>query len=329
MSATAMSDAQTSWTWADQLSTYRFWGVLAFYVCSTAAVGLAATWLHIFLSRDLGLSHRDAGLTWAIISLAGFYGFYLAMAGVWWKTLHMLFAAGALQLAGAVLLTVPSLAGYAAIRIVGAIFFGIGAGTALLGVPTILASGLGGAHTFVASFGVVLALSRAVAMWFPYLTGALFDRFGSFALAGITVGSIVVGLLFLIPVKPSLFDEPPPPRGRSLRPTRRNPVAVAFLSGLVPFYALYWLYRAHGEVASLAPSPALLSPWGGVAAGFVAPLMLMTNATLIDQLNRRASEQGMAPLRSPLAVFLWTLLFIPVGFGLVQSAINRSIESAE
>jgi hypothetical protein len=92
----------------------------------------------------------------------------------------------------------------------------------------------------------------------------------------------------------------------------------------VPFYGLYWVYRSHGEVAAIAPSRDLLSPRGALWGTILVPfLALFAMASLLDALNARCQHVGRPRLRSPVTIFLWTLLFAPVAVALIQSGINR------
>lgn len=214
-----------------------------------------------------------------------------------------------------------------AIRLVGSAVFGMGAGALTLAVPAIIAGGRGGAEAFLISFGIVSIMSSwsniASAAWAGMLIGFDFP-------AAILVGvPIVVGLLFLLPVGRKLFSEPPPPRGYAFTPTYRHPVAVGLLC-LIPFYWLYWLYRAHGEVASVAPSRSILSPRGAVCGAILIPFLYLVQMTsLIDALNRRAADEGKPPLLPPWVVFLCGFLLSPVAVALVQSAINQTAARTE
>jgi hypothetical protein len=123
-------------------------------------------------------------------------------------------------------------------------------------------------------------------------------------------------------VRPSLFREAPAPRGFPLPPKQRDPLEVALLC-LLPFYGLYWVYRAHGEVTALAPSRSMLSPVGSLVAGLLVPLILpVMMVSLIDALKSRLSESEAAASRW---VLLWAILLPPVAAALVQSAMNEAV----
>jgi MFS family permease len=147
--------------------------------------------------------------------------------------------------------------------------------------------------------------------------GYMWLAVGAFAL-------MLLGILFLLPVNPVLFSEPPAVRRHNWIPKQRSPFLVALGSLFTPIY-FYLIYKYHGEVASLRPSPRILSPWGAVGASFIPLLPPVMMTTLIELLNERAIEQGKRPLQAPWVMFVWSVLFYPQAMAMIQSAINESI----
>jgi len=322
-------DTRASWTWADQISTYRFWGLLIFYLLSAVSVTILSTFLAIFLKEEAGMKYTKVGILFVLMGIGGLFGFYLAWATTRWKTVPMLIVAGLLQLMGGLLITIPGLAAVVILSGIGAFTFGLGAGVITLTIPSVIAGGRGGGEAFVITFGIIFILTRIEEMFAPTSMGALWDRYGS-SLLGVTIGiCLFLGLLFLLPVKHSLFNEAPPPRGYPLTPTYRDPLIV-FLSCLIPFYWLYWLYRAHGEVTALAPSRSILSPRAAVLASVFAPVFVypITLTKLNDALNSHATELGQAPYRASWVIFWCACLLNPLGMALVQSSMNRVMAGA-
>lgn len=317
-------ELQESWTWADQISTYRFWGLLIFYFLSTICVGILSSFMALFLTRTLGLEFKDVGITLAVMSIASLFGFYIAWGAIHGKTVAVLVIAGVLQLLGALLMTITSLSSITILRLVGASFFGLGVGTITLAIPSIVSGGRGGNKTFVISFGIVFLVTHIGELLAPVL--------GTFALAtnldkiGIYLSAcMILGIIALLPVKSSLFNVPPPQRNYPIMPTYRNPISVAVLC-LIPFYWFYWLYKAHGEVASIAPSRNILSPQASWLASMLIPLaypIIITSLT--DALNMRALELGKPSYRSSWVTFLSAFIFLPIALALVQSDLNKAI----
>ncbi|MBN1136655.1 MAG: hypothetical protein JXM73_08710, partial [Anaerolineae bacterium] len=96
---------QSSWTWADMFVTYRFWGLLLFYLFSLAASGMVLSWFPLLL-RDVSPSSATtlSGWLFYVAGLSGLVGFYLAWAATRHRAKVVLLVAGLLQLVGGLLL---------------------------------------------------------------------------------------------------------------------------------------------------------------------------------------------------------------------------------
>ena len=316
---------RASWTWADQFLTYRFWGLFLFYLLSGASVTMVYFWLDFFLREQV--SHPSPLLIGPfvyLVTLGTLCGFFIAWGATRWKAKTMLVIAGLFQLVGVLLLILPDLEAANLLRFVGAILLGLGSGTVLLGVPAILANGFGGAQAFVVAFGMLFTISKLEAFFIPTGSAQLMDYAGYMWLAVGAFALALLGLLSLLPVKPVLFDEPPVVRRYNWIPRHRSPFLVALGSLFTPIY-FYLIYKYHGEVASLRPSPRILSPWGAVGASFIPLLFPVMMVTLIEPLNERAIEQGKRPLLAPWVIFVWSILFYPQAMALIQSALNQSL----
>lgn len=306
------------WTWADQLSTYRFWGLAALYFLSLAGYELTST----FLTKTIAIAAQYSAFH--MLSFIG--GAVLAIYPAWiasrYNAKAVLFIESALQLIGTILVMAAVSSKAGPMLIAGGFLAGLGAAAIGLSVPIILARGRSDAVTFAVAFGALFVFSRLGDVLYSAVLGLIYNRQ---AAGAVVVAFAVLPLLFLIPVKASMFKTPPPPRGRSIPPQRRGPVSAAFAC-LVPFFHLYWIYRIHGEVACVAPSRSILSPGAAVLIGIFVPFLVpMCLASLSDALNHRASEQGKPPHRNTLAVFLWSLFCVPVALALLQSGLNRAV----
>jgi MFS family permease len=355
-----VNQPKSSWTWADMFVTYRFWGLILLYIFSLASSGLVNTWLTYFL-REIYPSGPTllTGLLSYTLAMSILLGFFLAWAATRYETKILLLIAIILQLVGGFVLTYGSLQMFE-LRYLGAILCGIGIGAITLGVPAVLAGGKGGAQAFVVAFGLLFVMSRISDLFLPSAVGSLWDRYGSGTLAIGMVALTLLGLIFLLPVKSELFTKPPKARVFQWVVKPRNPVLVGLGSILAPIY-YYFVYKFHGEVTSLRPSPKILSPMGAlftllifpfafsaiwgillgatfideinvylwllVIAILLIPLMLMAVilTTLVEPLNELAEAHGKKAILAPWVVFVLSVLLLPVAMGLIQWAINRSI----
>ena len=322
-------DNPVSWTWADLISTYRFWGLLAFYLLSMASSAMLSSYLPMFLVNEVGRNYADVGMRIGLMSVGGIFGFYVAWAAARWKTVPMLILAGLIQMLGGLLITIPGLAAVYIFSWAGPFLFGLGVGAITLAVPSVISGARGGTEIFVVSFGIIIALTSIAQIYAPAFMASLLEQFGYAALRWSVAMLVFMGVLLLLGVKASLFNEPPPRRGVALAPTQRAPLITALLC-LFPFYWLYWLYRAHGEVTSLAPSRGILSPRAAVLANTFIPFVIypVVLVSLNDALNQCAVGEGRAPYRSSGVIFVWSVVCLPAAIGLIQSTINRALVEA-
>jgi len=228
-----------------------------------------------------------------------------------------------------------------------------------MGVPAILAGGKGGAHAFVVAFGLLNTLNRITDTLLSVIMGFSWDQYGPRTLMVSMAVLTLLGLIALLPVKSELFTRPPKARTYDWVVRSRSSVLVG-LGSIIGIIYYYFIYKFHGEVASLKPSSKILSPWGAVftliifpfafsilltvifliilvgstetrwlIAGLVSLIQIMLTAvvltTLVEPLNELAREHGKKPILAPWIVFVFTFLIPPVGMGLIQWALNQAI----
>jgi MFS family permease len=329
MNMQAEQQDKLAWTWADQISTYRFWGILVFFFASTLSLTALTSFLIFYLETTIKLPVSQSAITLSLLAIGGLLGFYITWIAARSHTKSWLIVFGIIQLLGGLFLTVPGLASIASIRMTGAFMVGLAAGSITLSVPSILAGGRGGMGAFVVVFGLIVFFSRLGEMQNYVILGTLLDNFGHGTLPVIITTFIILGLIFLLPVKSSLFQAAPPERGYSLTPDDRHPLLVGILC-FIPLYWLYWLYRAHGEVASIAPTRSILSPTGAVLACFFVPLLTpIVVVSLVDALNQPARELGKPVFKNSWIVFIGGLIFFPLAAGFVQYDLNKALKEIE
>jgi hypothetical protein len=301
------------------LSTYRFWGLVPWFLVN----GIVVQHLYVLFRLMYGLRASETAMS-VLGILALPIAFFVAWAAIRTSPVRI-----ALITSGVMVLAATGVAmnwpGGEASALVMILVLHLGSTISLLVFPAIIARALGGYEAFFVAFGVSYILQSVVRVALgPAIPGivAQVALYGAF----LWVGLLLAGAIFLIPVKRALFTVEPPPRGRSLEPKHREPLFAGLLT-LVPGYVLYWLYRAHGEAAHLRRSRALLSPRGAVGIAFVPLMIPIMLTTLADHLNQRAAELGLPRMRRPWAVLLWGIFLAPVAVGLVQAGLNRLASS--
>lgn len=309
-----------TWTWADQVSSWRFWGLLISYVLTVSVANAALSMALPALREGAGVSNWQYGSLVSARYIATGFGFLLAWIAIKWRPVISLVFLAVLNGCGLILLfheAMPLVA-----RFAGSAMVGLSTGAVSLTVPAIIAGGRCGAEAFLVAFGVVTTFGVIVGSQASHAFVACVDAWGFSHIVPIALTPVVVGAIILLTVRGELFTGEPPDRGYTLTPFKRKPIVVALLF-LVPFYGLYWMYRAHGEVSAVAPLRTLLSPRGAVLGSIFVPFLpVVAMASLIDALNCQCQERGRPRLHSPVTIFLWACFFAPVAGAMIQSGIN-------
>src|SRR4030043_442729 len=94
-----------SWTWADQISTYRFWGIFLFATFFLLS-NLIVNRLPGLLSRDFNLSSSQIETAFNLQFIASFGGFWLAWFLIRLKNHFLLYLYAAFTIIGLLILLI-------------------------------------------------------------------------------------------------------------------------------------------------------------------------------------------------------------------------------
>lgn len=312
-----------SWTWAEIVGTYRFWGLVLFYaLCFVTTEFLYGAMMPPVLTAQLGV--QQVGQMVGVRTVAFLAGLYLAWVAARGRSKAVLLSVAGLQLVGFALALAPwSVDGALALRIVGEIGIGLGAGAIALAVPAAIAGGRSGSEGFVVAFGFATVVARVFSSLVgPAILATRGGLWQPLELAAVLALCTVLGVAALLPVRREMFAQAPPQRRPGVPPVQRGPIVVALLC-LIPLYGLYWVYRAHAETAFIASDRRAVAPgaavWIAVLVPFALPLLL---ANVADVLNRQAAT---ADSRKPLpawSILLLSVLMPPIAVAAVQAKIN-------
>ena len=315
---------EASWSWAAQISSYCFWGLLIYFILfivSTNFVFSFSIWL--FLSEHVGLESSQIQILFTVKAIATLNGFFLAWIAIRTRNHYILFLYSTIVLIGILLVSFTQ---NLFLIFLGSAIIGLCSGAIALTIPSIIAGGRGGAEMFVVAFGIVTIFETISGVSLNAASLLLFTNISPVKFLLIFAIPIILGMGFLIPVHSKFFYQIPPIRGISLSPQKREPILVALLC-FVPFYSIYWLYKLHGEIRSFTDSSKLLSPraaaWSIIFIPFLLPMML---TSLNDCLNKVSSTQKVKEQRATWVIVLWSILFYPVSFAFIQSDINKLIK---
>lgn len=316
-----------SWTWADQISTYRFWGILLFLIFFVIP-SLTISFFVPRLMNSYGMSADGVNIVFAVYTFTIFSGILLAWFMVRMNNHYLLFLFAMLSIIGFLLmLIVPSIISV----LIGLFLVGISFGAIILAVPTIIAGGKGGSEMFVVSFGIILFFQGVMQTSysnFIFDLSGIFNIDNSFLLIGLIAS--VVGTIFLLPVKKDLFYIAPPERKSFLTPTKREPVIMVLLC-LIPLYNIYYIlhlaYRLHGEVNEINPSQKILSPraavWCTLLLSIISPIIV---SSLNSNLALKLKENNATRFYKTWIVIFWSFIFTPISYALIQSNMNQLLK---
>jgi len=325
MTQDSAQSSNATWSWADMVSSYRFWGLCFFYIFTLFATSmLFYSYSYRLLMDQHGLSGTMVGTIMSARNIASLYGFYIGWLTIRSKKHYLLFIYAAVELLSIALFSFSS--NYVLLYS-GSILLGLSEGAIILIIPSFLAGGRGGALPFMIAFGIMYVI-RTLSSLLSAATTALQAMDVNMGLLFFLSGgiAIIIGIIFLAPVKSTLFFEGPPQRVYPLEPKFREPVLAAVLC-LIPFYYLYLLYRLHGEIASINSSNNILSArasvWLGLFIPFLFPPML---ASLAEQLQEKAVEKNIPFTSTPWLIILLSFIFYPLCFAFLQSDLNKFLE---
>lgn len=345
----ALRPHSTAWTFADQLSSYRLWGLVAAWVCSALSMQM--------LRSNVLKDAMDVMGRFEMVQLMGVVpplgmvlglvlGLLLVRGAVVPGLLVLLWLAAVLWPLAAGLWMEPSLLVLGVTLLAGQLL-----PFALMVVAlSVVAGGRSGSVAFASVLVVVLALKSMLEMLAPGLGFYLLDgRWPHWASPGLGLLAVLCLLPLLQPAARTWFNEAPPARHQPLMPHLRNPwgmvlwVGLLWLAVLLQLLQLWqempgrwsvvshvlalaglagwvrWNYRLHGEVAWMAPSAELLTPRAAAWASVLVPLSsLLLPLQLASVLNKQAQHSRI----SMGWLVCWCLLFPPMALALVQRALN-------
>jgi len=315
---------EVTWTWADQISSYKFWGIFLFFIFLLIPNVILNFSFSIF-REYYDMSSTEIASAFVFKSFAGLGGLWLAWFMIRMKNHYLLFLYSGFTIIGLLLiLFMPSIISLS----ICFFLIGLSFGAISLAIPAIISGGKGGSEMFVVSFGLITFFEVVAWTSFNGLFGSLFDIIQtpkSYIIIGLV--SSIIGTILLLPVKAELFNIPPPERKKFLTPIHREPVIVALLC-LIPLYNIYYIlhlsYRLHGEVNQINPTQYILSPrasvWSTLFLSILSPIIvssLNTNITL------KLKENNATRFYKTWAIILWSFIFIPISYALIQSNLNQ------
>ncbi|AZD86920.1 hypothetical protein C4K14_4098 [Pseudomonas chlororaphis subsp. aureofaciens] len=355
------ANSTPSWTFADQASTYRFWALIIAVL--TVSLGATALRSHLtWLSQSSEAFQRGHSSLFVYCWMGGnLVGVLAGLLLTQSKSVRGLFLVP--LMAGALSVGVATLGDAYGVGLpYVAFFWGQAAMMALaVVVPSTIAGGTFSRASFGCAFALLSLLQMASNTYAGFGTLMLVNKYGGQSTAIAACAAMFLAAALLAPLRQQPFDTAPRPRHRPLSPIPREGMMVGFIGALpgialVVFagvvstshmrgssllilalivltlvvlgvvYSTYWIYRIHGEVASLFPSQELFTPRGALWMYLLVPLGGPVLLLTIGRTLREAAAQTGASVQHSSTWFnVWCAILPPIAMGLIQKRLNEVV----
>lgn len=311
------------WTWADQVSTYRFWGLVLFYLYNLSSY-LIFSMTYFRRAENIGLEPSLMATLFSTFQILGLIGLLIGWIIVKFGNVKSIIIFAIIQIIGIWLLV---LAENPILKIIGAGLWGLGYSPIFIVIPSSIAGGKAGMSTFAGLYFIILLSERIQDLTFGAEIGYLhyfFSNVQPIVYSLFLSIPIIIGIIFMIPVKSILFEEEPKDRIKLLDLSSHN-VFVVFLLNIIPFYFVYFMYRIHGEVANFSQSRKLLSKNGALWISLLFTITLPIITTTLYDILEDYSRENNIKIHKKWLILLFTILFFPIAGALIQSDLNKLI----
>ena len=135
--------SNTTWSWADMVSSYRFWGLCFFYIFTFVATGIIINSNIFNLFREYhGIESTMSGTIMGARNIAFLFGFYIGWLIVRSRIHYLLLVFAAVEL---LCMAAFSFSSNYIILYTASIFLGMSEGALIIAVTALIAGGRGGA----------------------------------------------------------------------------------------------------------------------------------------------------------------------------------------
>ena len=313
-----------TWTWAEQISTYRFWGLVIFYLYSLFSFS--------FFSRSFSLWADNTGINPSTIAtifsafhIFGVIGLFIGWIIVKYGSVKNLIVLTSIQIISILLVV---LAGNAVLKLFGASLCGLCYGAIFVVVPSYIAGGRAGAGAFAGLYLIILLFDRIQNLTIGAEIGYMYQYIKMMPAPVYTLLltiPLILGIIFLLPVKSTLFEQEPPEKARPALHAQVHNAIIIFLLNLIPFYSVYFMYRIHGDIANFSQSRRLLSRKGALWISLLFTITLPIITTTFYEVIEEYGKERNIRFTPKWVIMLLTILLYPVAFALIQSDLNKII----
>ncbi|MBH1893788.1 hypothetical protein I5T97_18260 [Serratia marcescens] len=347
--------SRPTWSFADLASTYRFWAL----IISTVAVAFGGMIFRQILSlqiqqSQLPMSGQSIYIYCLIIGhLASIpLGLLLARSKTVGGLLTALVVCALSYAIIAVYNNAPRweyiyVVTFTSIAVVYAVPFA---------VLVYISGSAAGRMAFASALAIVMTWAEMNSLFSSMLALMIMDKYGIMRGSLVSLATLGIAILFLLPIRGTLFAAAPPLRHRPLSPRIRSGATVAVVTAL-PWIAAsvltwllstrplpmdiqgwciiagitiavgliattYWLCRLYGETASLHRSPKLFTPRATLLMILLVPMAIPILLLCLGNVLREAeSVWGYQP-RSSWWFNICSVAFPPIALAIAQERLN-------
>lgn len=310
----SLTTPEQKWSYADLISSYRFWGIILYFFALSLSTALHTNTL--FFERSMLLSEASEQLI-KYRSFGVYLGFIPALFACRVKNIYPLYFLGFLHVLS--LLLVYTSAESIMFATIGEFLIGLIHGSLLFLIPAYVVSATRSVELLV----ITLATCTLLRLATFYISLTLLNP-----PILLPIAFAILSLLVILPAKKQLFHAPPKVRLSSIQePAYASPAITALLC-VIPPYLIFWFIRIHREIRYLKKSPWLMTSrgagWATVLVPLAIPAISITlNDELIDRLAAEGKETG---VRTGWVLF-WGLFLPPVATAIIQSKMNRLVKA--
>ncbi|UYZ82995.1 hypothetical protein MTZ49_10290 [Entomomonas sp. E2T0] len=313
---------EIKWTWADLVSSYRFWALFIFFM-TVMMVNASFSMITVYLRMDYNLSNVIIGTSVSIKVLFTIIAILPAWLASRAKYYYPLYLFAILIVIGLLLLCFAKDGNN--LIFVAMALLGFSIGSISLLIPAYIARAVNSVEVFILSFGVISITNMINGASMTFVISDLISQAVTFnSIIILLVILVVIGTLFLLPVKKCLFNEQP--RVREVQPETPSYLdsVLTFLLFFVPFYFIFWFYKVHKDIRNFSQSATLLTPLGAsLSACFVPFAMPVMLSILNDVIHQRLLNSGEKGSFKTWLIIVISILFPPIAAAMIQSEINR------
>ncbi|GAA5103845.1 hypothetical protein GCM10023211_00670 [Orbus sasakiae] len=309
---------KSEWTWADLISSYRFWGLIIF-IFFLNLINVTFSYIAPFLVSEYGYPYYHIGYLVSFRSV----GLFLAIIPAWvasrTKSYYALYVFSAIAILS--LLGISLFSDNLFIMSICLFCIALSTGASTLFIAANIAKATNSIEFFVLAFGLLSTVTWMSNFIAPVEMALLVDSLGYKIVFIINIFIVIAGVLFLLPIKKTLFTENPSLRHvESFGKTYHEPVVTFLLATIIPFYLIFWFVRAYRDIRYYSQSAKLMTPFG---AGWSALLVPFAMPVMLIVLNDVINEKKGAIRKTNWGLILISLFLLPIGVAVVQNKLNE------